>query len=1237
MKSLGTAMQGSGSFHDGEGGVAGIHESRPVAENNTGPDESMLSQSLGAYPSFNLPLLQRRVSDPTNQIYHAGYLLKRSNNPVEQWPENSTATTPRQEEGKLPQTQASSSSTLYELDRTSSDEMEEKTPLTTNDEHADLFVADWGEELMANAPTLQPASELFAGDDGVEDQHDFPTTEPIFSLSFRASNNLSSPVQPQSTTSPSQPLHQQNQPNLEKPENRHELFLNMAADLFGMTRPFPRPSDVKPSQSVSKLEKQPLVAVAETVEKDQISEAGKSKQKKAANKNPRSTPIKMPLTPRKSPANTLPENQAPSSNGSNPYHRSQSERMIPLQSGQPVDFRDDKDHVWRSKYCILQDGVLYFYRNQEDGESPEAKTERSNVIHNTSHIQKNSNHATIDHLTYESLARSPIPRRQIVKVPSSPSEAPNHLWEKRVRVEAIGAVRSAEAKYGPNSFALLSPPKDDDNDKQSSANGKDVSIENADDKLILMARNASERGDWIFQFHRSIAIFVKNMINEMAPVATNSVGTPNLRSGYAGNSFRATNSGPRYHEMPQPRRDNHDSVFTPPRRLKLTSGGTPSSHSDWAQQKESAQRETSTATTASLSPASTLLSSPTINDNFASFKGTSATPPTPPSEAAAASTAAEISDQRMSQGASARQVSPTIDFVERDDVSPELSAPSSLHPETERPPPPKPSGGKYVPPALRRLQQREQQQQQSVNPPQPPKVFRKYVPPSLRERNNKSESTIGQPKKEVKKYVPPSKRNRGENPFPPVGPSGISSLDKKQPAATQQESPERVNPDPQDVKPFQMGGCADPRIVKGSVLDAVFVPRKASKLERKLRAAPYRKLHRVSDSISWDVGAVSECGVRDANEDAYLISENLLESFDDAKASSLNSFSARHPPGLFCIFDGHAGDQAARFATERLTSFLEKEAIASALDEDGGAFTERLVRGALSQLDTEFCKVCVEGGREWESGATALVAALIDSRLVVGNLGDARAVASRSVDACDVSGLEKEGWSSLPDGDHSGSRSCLWKEVSTSHHPSRDDERTRIEAAGGWITFESEIYVDRLKRVDLQDGAVVDILQRCFADRYAASPKAAAPQRVVESSRVCGELAVSRSIGDKDFKAAFNKRTEGGTAGAWDSPCYLSFPPDHSRSFQGDLITSVPDFQTLPIGEANAHEEFFLLACDGLWDVMDSDDAVRVTRELLFDLKWPASEAAHRLAEIAVHLGSADNVTVIVVAMGPVD
>ena len=76
----------------------------------------------------------------------------------------------------------------------------------------------------------------------------------------------------------------------------------------------------------------------------------------------------------------------------------------------------------------------------------------------------------------------------------------------------------------------------------------------------------------------------------------------------------------------------------------------------------------------------------------------------------------------------------------------------------------------------------------------------------------------------------------------------------------------------------------------------------------------------------------------------------------------------------------------------------------------------------------------------------------------------------------------------------------------------------RIKRGNGWVTTEQEIPVAQLSRLVLEDEDVLDILHRCLADRYPL-PRAAAPQRIIQISRVVGEISVSRSIGDRDFKA----------------------------------------------------------------------------------------------------------------------
>merc|ERR1719491_2088524 len=177
----------------------------------------------------------------------------------------------------------------------------------------------------------------------------------------------------------------------------------------------------------------------------------------------------------------------------------------------------------------------------------------------------------------------------------------------------------------------------------------------------------------------------------------------------------------------------------------------------------------------------------------------------------------------------------------------------------------------------------------------------------------------------------------------------------------------------------------------------------------------------------------------------------------------------------------------------------------------------------------------------------------------------------------------------------------------------------------------------QLHRMDFSDDDVLDILKRCFSDRFdyqdqhqeitKNAPKSKADyKRILNISRVCGELSVSRALGDVDFKSLENDNM-------WQGPEFLPYPKNHNHSFQGDLISNIPEIQICKIRQNMAFNEFLILASDGFFDVIDSADAVRVSFDLLYRKKWTAKRVAARLAEIAIHLGSSDNTTVIVVKL----
>ncbi|XP_070154289.1 probable protein phosphatase 2C T23F11.1 [Polyergus mexicanus] len=88
----------------------------------------------------------------------------------------------------------------------------------------------------------------------------------------------------------------------------------------------------------------------------------------------------------------------------------------------------------------------------------------------------------------------------------------------------------------------------------------------------------------------------------------------------------------------------------------------------------------------------------------------------------------------------------------------------------------------------------------------------------------------------------------------------------------------------------------------------------------------------------------------------------------------------------------------------------------------------------------------------------------------------------------------------------------------------------------------------------------------------------------VEYKRVNGNLALSRALGDFIFKQN-----------------------DH-KSPQEQIVTAFPEVQQFPINE---EWEFVVLACDGIWDVMTSEEVVRFVRTRLAQTKLGDTES-HR-------------------------
>ncbi len=147
--------------------------------------------------------------------------------------------------------------------------------------------------------------------------------------------------------------------------------------------------------------------------------------------------------------------------------------------------------------------------------------------------------------------------------------------------------------------------------------------------------------------------------------------------------------------------------------------------------------------------------------------------------------------------------------------------------------------------------------------------------------------------------------------------------------------------------------------------------------------------------------------------------------------------------------------------------------------------------------------------------------------------------------------------------------------VSNDHKPGRKDEKERVEALGGRVGI-------------TEDEAFSNKPKNCLCLREYFIPKR--PLRVFP-----GGLSVSRTIGDISMKS---------TA----------------------LIIADPEMFSLVLTPLDS---FLVLACDGVWDVMNNQQVVDCVKKHVH--MGDPEEAARQLAKEAYRRGSTDNISAIVV------
>ena len=316
----------------------------------------------------------------------------------------------------------------------------------------------------------------------------------------------------------------------------------------------------------------------------------------------------------------------------------------------------------------------------------------------------------------------------------------------------------------------------------------------------------------------------------------------------------------------------------------------------------------------------------------------------------------------------------------------------------------------------------------------------------------------------------------------------------------------------------------------------------------------------------WQYGVSAMQGCRPSMEDAHIVEGQLLPHH-----------------ALFCVLDGHGGNQAAVFASQELTQLLEDNedfqnyyaqlvtTTKKKKHNNNNKQDDKVQRDLLEQalkrtfvaLDRSFYEACLllEGDAHSKTypGSTAVLVLVTPTHIVCSNLGDSRCVLARS--------------------STSAPSSVTAHPLSRDHKPDLPDEERRILAAGG----------------------------------------------TVEMGRVDGELAVSRALGDFEHKEMellldyYN----------------MNDPDDLEpllKHAQRQKVSPVPEIRWFD--RQDTTDRFLVLACDGVWDVVENQECVEWIAELLRTTNGDVGMVCERILDMCLQQGSQDNMTIVIVLLG---
>eukprot|EP00956_Cyclotella_meneghiniana_P027990 scaffold64206_cov75-Cyclotella_meneghiniana.AAC.9 len=325
----------------------------------------------------------------------------------------------------------------------------------------------------------------------------------------------------------------------------------------------------------------------------------------------------------------------------------------------------------------------------------------------------------------------------------------------------------------------------------------------------------------------------------------------------------------------------------------------------------------------------------------------------------------------------------------------------------------------------------------------------------------------------------------------------------------------------------------------------------------------------------FDCGISEAIGARPTMEDRTIVIQNLMYPPPEYyyNGDPKDHLSELAFTTFAAVFDGHGGDECSNYLVDALPRHIRNQML-----------TER-----------EALKASIENGRgprglhvdQGEDATSELMRRILktaylraDKEFITpktapqsGSTGATVVLFGRRLFAANV------GDSRVVLARKNGA--CL--ELTSDHKPSRPDEAARVRAAGGFILHK----------------------------------------------RVMGELAITRAFGDKSFKMGIKAMLEEdadelGAGGMSD---------DASKDLTAPLVSAEPEIASIVLSH---DDEFLLLACDGLFDVFKSQDAITFARQELIAHRGEPAEVARILSDQAIRVRrSRDNVSILIIVLRP--